>query len=1175
MARYYPISAAEFEAWAAAHGFVEAEPYKGERVFSRMVSPRQRVQIFTTLDVGHGTVRATAGESGRGRESIRVVGLFTGRDGGEHPVRLSDEKGKAAYRRRVFRVEGWSDNLAAAVEEVIAKVVGDRPAAPAAAAPRAPQRGAPPADAMAGLPDLEPPVAMSWPADPEAGFVEPTPAEQAGAVSPDAAELIIPRSAGEVDALNDAALLTLVLALSEILGVWQRSQGAGRQSVAELARQYDDDLHRFGSLSQGKRDYLRKLVSGALGGSLRWAFDALRRARGGSAAPPPEPLPRAPLPTDPLAELGGALPPADVVPQLDERQLVLTGLVLSGIFPGWQERRQYGDRVEDSRQAFFGRSLWPRVAAGTPLSEGQLKRARSDVRQGLTELERGAAAPSAPSAGPGPTAAPPRVGVRPEPVQVIAALAEPALEGLTAEQRAVVLHAGGPALIDAVAGSGKSSTSLRRMIALALSGQDMSRVLYTTFTRAAKADMVQKWQVKTAGMNLTPPEITTIHGLGLMLMKLANPGRRFAVDGETEESPQRAEEGQKPAQELYPQKLREALKERNIFETETVNEIRAAIDYYLAVLPGYSVKEADQLIASAEYRRYGTEPPVPLMAVRDEVERRVSAAGRITFGAMVQGALRALSGPQRFQLQGAFDHVIVDEAQDISPLMLALFFRLAGVGDVTSPQIMLVGDTIGQAIYAFQGGRPELVQAYKTAARTFPLTLNWRCAARVVQAAVRVLTRQPETAAPRPVPVRGRNAAVDFVVHPTAAAEAAAVAEDIAAAYDQAHRFGLNYRDMAVLYRMRLFSGLIQMELTQRDIPHVVERGEVFWNAGPPLIVANYLRLFRDAAEVAEDELARSGRRRRVQKMLLSVYNQPYRYTPAGFAEGLEVRLKQTLDLGHIFDADAWLADDGDIRAKLTPFARDREQYRSQLGRALHRLDNDFDTLSGALASPLKFVAAVGALQNAKYGVALAAPRPWVGGALGEDTLWTEAWAYLFEFARVFQGTTSDFLAVIDRAMAAAEHGKQLAKERALPPAKRALLRPGEPEPDYVTLTTAHSGKGREWQRVWSLGWVANVWPSARAVKERGDEGEAEERRLAYVAITRAMDQAHLSGYALAARADGTMVEVPPSPYALAAIGKIDLDPPATSPYADQYTAWVLAGCPAGQAPVVVRSKSE
>jgi DNA helicase-2/ATP-dependent DNA helicase PcrA len=64
---------------------------------------------------------------------------------------------------------------------------------------------------------------------------------------------------------------------------------------------------------------------------------------------------------------------------------------------------------------------------------------------------------------------------------------------------------------------------------------------------------------------------------------------------------------------------------------------------------------------------------------------------------------------------------------------------------------------------------------------------------------------------------------------------------------------------------------------------------------------------------------------------------------------------------------------------------------------------------------------------------------------------------------------------------------------------------------DNVQLSTLHAAKGLEWPLVFLPGWEEEVFPSKRAIEESGDKGIEEERRLAYVGITRARESARIS----------------------------------------------------------------
>ncbi|TAL40957.1 MAG: ATP-dependent helicase, partial [Salinibacterium sp.] len=95
---------------------------------------------------------------------------------------------------------------------------------------------------------------------------------------------------------------------------------------------------------------------------------------------------------------------------------------------------------------------------------------------------------------------------------------------------------------------------------------------------------------------------------------------------------------------------------------------------------------------------------------------------------------------------------------------------------------------------------------------------------------------------------------------------------------------------------------------------------------------------------------------------------------------------------------------------------------------------------------------------------------------------------------------------------------------------------------DAVQLLTIHSAKGLEWPIVFLVGLEEGVFPAAQAI-ERGGEAIEEERRLCYVAMTRARDELHLSA-ARSRRLYGRSETRPPSRF-LAEAGLGDPDGPA------------------------------
>jgi len=91
--------------------------------------------------------------------------------------------------------------------------------------------------------------------------------------------------------------------------------------------------------------------------------------------------------------------------------------------------------------------------------------------------------------------------------------------GLSEEQRAVVSHSGGHALVSAVAGSGKTLTLIRRILFLLRSGVRPEKILVVMYNRDVKESFIRRLEAECAPFGLTHPKVFTFHGLGGRICK--------------------------------------------------------------------------------------------------------------------------------------------------------------------------------------------------------------------------------------------------------------------------------------------------------------------------------------------------------------------------------------------------------------------------------------------------------------------------------------------------------------------------------------------------------------------------------------------------------------------------------------------------------------------------------
>ncbi|MBO5076017.1 MAG: ATP-dependent helicase [Clostridia bacterium] len=363
---------------------------------------------------------------------------------------------------------------------------------------------------------------------------------------------------------------------------------------------------------------------------------------------------------------------------------------------------------------------------------------------------------------------------------------------LSEVQRAAVSHGAGPALVLAGPGSGKTTVITNRSVRLAGAIRSPERLLCVTFTRAAAAEMRERYKLLAgvSGDEVPVPVFSTVHAYcnGIVGMYERKSGRRF----------ERIEGEDSPKNEIL----------SRIYEK--FNGVRPD-EAMLARLKGYFRKEAEGPAArrpsgSNQIRRYSE--------IAREYERVKRERGYLDFDDMIAFALKLLrTGPElRREVQGRFDYIQVDEAQDLSRSQYEVI-RLIAPGD----NIFIVADD-DQSIYGFRGAEPEclfeFVKEFPNTAR-YELTRNYRSTPEIVGASAalvsvnqRRFTKDLFTLRPE---ARGSAAVRSFT-------DAAAQAKFCAAI---ARRAAIAGETVCVLYRNGMSSLPVRLALSASGIPYL------------------------------------------------------------------------------------------------------------------------------------------------------------------------------------------------------------------------------------------------------------------------------------------------------------------------------------------------------------------
>ena len=594
-----------------------------------------------------------------------------------------------------------------------------------------------------------------------------------------------------------------------------------------------------------------------------------------------------------------------------------------------------------------------------------------------------------------------------------------ALAGLTATQREVAEHGDEPLVVVAGAGTGKTRTLVTRLAHLLAQGVAPERILLLTFTRRAADDMLARAAALTGSGQI--PFGGTFHSVAYRVLssRAADiglvPGFGVLDPGDATDlmDLMRGEVGLAGTAVRFPRPATlVALYSRCVNRSQPLD----------IVVPAEFPWIAPHLEAVAELFSAYTA--------------RKRSTGVLDFDDLLlywRAVLDASAGVP------AFDHVLVDEYQDVNRLQVDIVSRLAPEGR----GLTVVGDE-AQAIYGFRGADSrhlrELVSSLRDA-RVVCLEENFRSRRPVVEVA-NVVRPTGDGPPLRLRSTRGEGAPARLVHCYDAAGEARAIVDDIL----RAHEDGVPLREQAVLVRAGHHSDLIELELSSRHVPYRKYGGLRFLEAA-------HVRDFVAAARLLEnprDEVA---------------WYRLLRLHPGIGA----VHARHLLAAGGVAGADV-------LAAWPELVARAPASVRTALSATLGAVvDARGHVSAGARADGV--LAALTPLIRAHY--------PDAAVRLGDLERLADA-AHTHE-------RLSDWLAevVLD------------------PPASTGdLAGPPVLDEDYVIVSTIHSAKGLEWSHVHIPHVVDGIIPIDMSLGT--PDGLAEERRLFYVAVTRARDELSL-----------------------------------------------------------------
>lgn len=588
------------------------------------------------------------------------------------------------------------------------------------------------------------------------------------------------------------------------------------------------------------------------------------------------------------------------------------------------------------------------------------------------------------------------------------------------EQKEAIMHRDGPAMVLAGPGAGKTYVITNRVKALIDEyGVKPEQILVVTFSKAAAAEMKERFEMLTSGQRL-PVRFGTFHSVFFQILRLAY---HYEV-----------KDIATPA--LKYRFLEETLNETG-YEVDDKKEFLSDIEKEISRVKGEGI-EIDCYFSSAcsaeifqkMYRGY-----------QEKLQRHRC----LDFDDMVVYTYQLLKEREdiRRRWQAQFRYLLIDEFQDINRLQYETVCMLAEPEN----NLFIVGDD-DQSIYGFRGAKPGIMLSFP---KRFPdtkqivLGVNYRCSDEIMKAAERLIGKNNERYEKHIVANKGK----EQPVHMKKCENLPDEAEKIVAQIQMYQKEGIAYQEMAVLFRTNMQMRLLAGKLMEHGVPFTMREN-----------LPNLFDTWMAKDIMCYLQLALGNRSR---EKFLKIANRPVRYlSRTAFTES-EVSFDK-LRAYYAVKNQEWMEEriwnfEYDLKnlASLSPYA------------AIHfiRKGIGYDEFLKTYADERNVNA--------------------------DD--WFDVLDEMQEMARD-KKSIPEFLSFVEN------YGDTLEEIRQEQKKQQVKEEPG------VSLMTMHASKGLEFPVVFVPTLNEDIVPYRKAVQEGNLE---EERRMLYVAMTRAKTYLHLS----------------------------------------------------------------
>jgi DNA helicase II / ATP-dependent DNA helicase PcrA len=378
----------------------------------------------------------------------------------------------------------------------------------------------------------------------------------------------------------------------------------------------------------------------------------------------------------------------------------------------------------------------------------------------------------------------------------------------------------GPLLVDAGPGTGKTRTLVYRIQRLLEQGASPASILALTFSNKAAEEMRERLSAANADAAIEM-WVGTFHQFGLELIT-----KYHDRAGRSDKVQTLDEAGQLAILEdnLTRLPLRYF---QNLYEPayELVHVLRAISRCKDELItPAVYRAEAEAALAAAisDEQSEAAEKALEVAAIYEIYEDELRRADAVDFGDLIALTVRILGDNDRIraEYQSRFEHVLVDEYQDVNLASARLLRALRGPGG----DVWVVADQ-RQSIYRFRGAEPSNVQRFESelSGNRRSLKVNYRSGAAVVRAFQAFAANMHASPGGSWTPKRGNVGGLAQIVAPSVAGEAAAIRDHI----EDARAKGIPYSDQAILARSHLTLARITGALEALGVP-LLYLGDLF-----------------------------------------------------------------------------------------------------------------------------------------------------------------------------------------------------------------------------------------------------------------------------------------------------------------------------------------------------------